>query len=156
MDTLDDYRKLPCPNCGQVGTIYVEHTSAQFKCRSCHTSGFDPHGKMTKKQPEAVKVPVKAASSSSVEGYVPIPAGTAQADIVEEYITVKDNGIPKKKAIRRVYCPRITTKEEPFDPNDPTFQFQLYLGLAQKGKNRRRYNQDLIRRARKEGKVKNG
>lgn len=39
-----DYKKRPCPNCGQVGGIRLDFIASVFVCTHCGQSDIDPYG----------------------------------------------------------------------------------------------------------------
>ncbi len=144
--TEKDYRKRPCPNCGIIGQIYLDYASAKFACRACEAIDIDPY---KEQQQKAAPIPVKkkVAPIFSSGDFVaderpPIAAGTHFSDIVTDYY---DDA--HKLVTSRVYCPRIAEKlNEEFDPDTPQAKFIMKLYGA-KFKNRRRYNRDIIKRA---------
>jgi hypothetical protein len=142
----EDYRKLPCPTCGEVGFIIIDHASGQFKCKKCQESGFDPFKADKQKRRDAIEKPDKKQEKPN-GAFPPIPTGVSPTDLVEEYAMIKEDGVEKRRQVRVVYCPRVKPEDEKaFSANDPWFQFVLHQGLRKKGENRRRYNRDIIKR----------
>lgn len=154
--TLDkDYRRIPCPMCGTVGTVQVKFTTSTFYCTHCGAESFDPWEDQPNQEPKPVQKKV-------IKGTVvpdprpPLPSSPSIRDVVEDHYVpydpqtgkdiIRPDGKKDRYLVSKVFCPKNTEIDNSvFDPATPAAQF--YMKIHRKRfKNRRRYDRDLKRR----------